>query len=473
MSMAPSVARQVYIDAEALEAARLARMAGAWAAYYGQMEPTIRVAAGQPDDNVVLNFARLIVDKGAGLLVGDGIEFLCDTRDEEEQGQTGDGSAQQDYLDAVWKANHRDTLLHGLAINGGVCGQAWIKIIEQPGKPPRLINLDPQSVRAYWDPSDYQTVTRYELSWHGVDQVSGKVMAYRQTMTPDGRGWAIRDEQAHGDGRWVTTAETEWRYSWAPVIGCQNMPAPNEYYGASDIDADLLGVNRAINAVMTNIALILRHHAHPKTYATGWTPGPKVRVGVDDLITLPMGAAIQTVEMKSDLGSSLQMYERLKSILHEIARIPEVATGKLDGLGGLSGIALKVLYTPMVEKTIVKQRTYGDMLADLNARLLEMGGYAPVDVIAHWPEIVPQDPYQEAQTAVLKSNVGFSRDTLIEEMGGDPAAEAANREADTQSIGQQVARTFVQGASGVAYPGMTGQPAAPGRLPTAQNQPPR
>lgn len=456
----PSVARQVYLNAEAIEAARLSRMAGAWAAYYGQMEPTLRVKPGDPDDNVILNFARLIVDKGAGLLVGDGIQFLCDTEDEEAVGATGAGSPQQEYLDAVWRANHRDTLLHSLAVNGGVCGHAWVKLIEQVGKPPRIVNLDPQNVRACWDPGDYQTVQRYEIAWHGVDQVTGKVVAYRQTITRDGAGWLLTDEQAQGDGRWVTTAETPWRYSWAPILGCQNMPAPNEYYGASDIETDVLGVNRAINAVMTNIALILRHHAHPKTYATGWTPGPQVKLGVDTLLTLPMGATIQNVEMQSDLGSSLQMYERLKSILHEIARIPEVATGKLEGIGGLSGIALKVLYTPMVEKTIVKQRTYGDMFADLNAHLLEMGGHAPVEVVTHWPEIVPQDPYQEAQTAVLKADVGFSRNTLIEEMGGDPAQEAANRESEAQTIGQQVARQFVQGIGATPPPsGRLGQTA--------------
>ena len=465
----PSVARQVALTAEAEEAARMVRMAAAWAAYYGQSEPPLKVRPGEPDDNVVLNFSRLIVDKGAGLLIGDGVGFECDTEAEAEAGEGGAGSPQQDYLDAVWKANRRDTLLHSLATNGGVCGHAWLKLVETPGRPPRVVNLDPQSVTAHWDPSDYQTVLRYVVAWHGIDPNTGKPVAYRQTHTPDGGGWAITDERAEGDGRWVTTAEALWPHAWSQLHGCQNMPAPNEYYGASDIERDVLGVNRSINFTMSNIARILRHHAHPKTFSTGWSPGPNVDVGLDRLITLPQGADIRTVEMQSDLGSSIEFYERLKSILHELARIPEVATGKLEGLGGLSGIALKILYTPMVEKTVVKQRTYGDMLRELCGHLLELGGLAPVDVRVVWPEIVPQDPYQEAQTSVLRQQVGFSRDTLIEDMGGDPAQEAQRREQDSATVGQQVARAFVQGAGGAQTPYQAPQS---GRMPaTATGRP--
>ena len=72
--------------------------------------------------------------------------------------------------------------------------------------------------------------------------------------------------------------------------------------------------------------------------------------------------------MQSDLTSSLAYYARLKEALHEVSRVPEVATGKLESTGALSGVALQLLYGPLVQATEAKRLTYGEMLTELNLR---------------------------------------------------------------------------------------------------------
>ena len=48
----------------------------------------------------------------------------------------------------------------------------------------------------------------------------------------------------------------------------------------------------------------------------------------------------------------------------------EVSVGKVDNIGALSGVALEILYQPLMELTYVKQMTYGPLLEEVNRRAL-------------------------------------------------------------------------------------------------------
>jgi hypothetical protein len=94
---------------------RVSRMDRAWAAYYGHTPDPLKVKPGQPRDTVKVNKARVIVDKGVGFLFSDELEFKLP-------------DPAQVWLDAVWTANKKMTLLHKLALNGGVCGHVFLKM---------------------------------------------------------------------------------------------------------------------------------------------------------------------------------------------------------------------------------------------------------------------------------------------------------------------------------------------------------
>lgn len=382
-----SVADLVAERAAVCEMARRDRMARAWRAYYGEMPRPLRVRPGDPDDNILLNFPRLVVDKGVSALFGaePGLAVGGDAR----------GERAQAWLDRVWEANRKGALLHAIGVNGAVCGHAFVRI--RPGAAgaglPRLVNLDPQTVSVFHEADDYEAVTAYRLEWHGMDPRSGRPCAFRETIERRRGGpapWSVRTEASEGDGPWRTASEAAWPFAWPPIAGCQNLPAPNEVWGVGDLEGDVLAVCSAINFTLSNMARILRFHAHPKTWGSGFS-ARQLDVAVDGLTILPSpDARLQNLEMQSDLGSSLQMYGRLKEALHEIARIPEVAMGRLEGLGALSGTALRILYEPLVEKTRTKRLLYGELLEDLGRRLLEMGGFgAGARVEVAWPPLGP------------------------------------------------------------------------------------
>lgn len=397
------------------EMRRVERICRAWQAYYGDIPGPFKRVAGKPDDNITLNYERLIVDTGVSALFGHGVEF--DVSGEGETAKREDNPAQQ-WLDAVWKANRQDTLLHRLALNGAVAGHAWIQIVEQDGRPPRLVVLDPASVSVRHSPLDYEDVVEYQIQWSGIDPGTGKPCAYRRLVTSQGAWWLITDQESRGDdARWTTTLTSEWRRPWAPILGCQNLPAPNVYWGTSDLEADVTSVVRAMDFVMSNMARILRYHAHPKTIGTGIN-ADELNAEVDGFTAIPSpDAKVFNLEMSGDLSASLEFYKALLESMHELSRVPVVATGKVDGIGALSGVALEVLYRPLMEKSATKRLTYGDMLEELCGRILEMGGYVGVSVETRWPDLLPKDTKAELEAAIMAVELGSDRQTQLDRLG--------------------------------------------------------
>lgn len=423
------------------EMIRLRRYRTAWEAYNGQMPKPLKVVRGAIDDNVLVNYARSVVDKGVAFLFGQDIQFELD-----ETQQT----PPEQWLAACWEANGGIVTFQKLALNGGVCGHAFVKLVPASQTPyPRAIILDPANVTVRWDPDDIETVIWYRIQYAALDPASEEPITVRQLIERNGGAWHITDQEARGAGAWVTVRETDWPWSWAPVLDCQNLPVPNEYWGLSDLPEDVLQLNTSINFVLSNTARIIRFHAHPKTWAKGVT-AEQLKVAPDQTIVLPGDSGeLHNLEMASDLASSIALYERLREALHEVTRVPEVATGKLDSTGQLSGVALQILYQPLLEKTETKRRTYGGLLVELNRRLLALAGYGEEHrTVIHWPELLPTDPAAEAQTALVHEQLGVSKDTILSQLGYDADMERKKREADQATLGEQLLTAFDRGEEG-------------------------
>jgi hypothetical protein len=83
------------------------------------------------------------------------------------------------------------------------------------------------------------------------------------------------------------------------------------------------------------------------------------------------------------------------------------------------------------------------MLTELNRRLLALGGFGEDHhTVIHWPEMLPTDTMQEAQTALLHQQLGVSADTLLQRLGYDPDMEKDKREADSARLGDTLLTAF-------------------------------
>lgn len=409
---------------------RLRRFLRAWRYYDGDHDAvfkTLSVTPGVNRDNVRVNYCKAVVNKGISYLFGKPVTFEMDA--------DRDTDAER-YLEQVWGRRKMITL-QKMAMNGGVTGHVFVKIKRVVGALPRIIVLDPSTVTPVYDPDDIDVVLRWKIEYPAI--IDDKPAIRRQLIDPQGASWEIVDQIRWGDtNRWQTISTENWPWSTAPVLHCQNLPRSNEFWGEADLEEDLLDLNDSLNFVLSNVQRIIRHHAHPKTWARG-VSASQIDTSVDKVTVLNSpDATLANLEMKSDLQSSITQYEQLKMALLDISRTPNASLGgDVAHVNRLSALALRVLFGPLLEKTEVKRATYGTLCVEINRLLLEMDSRPAEDVGVVFKEVLPDDPQSEAQTlAVHRQVFGVSRETILGKLGYDSELEEKRRERENADEGR-------------------------------------
>lgn len=446
------------------DADRKRQMREAWKAYRGELQDPLKVKANQPNDNVKTNRCAPIVDKGVSFLFGQTLKIECGNPEEKSDYQ----AAMQTFVDGMWgDDDDKMTLLSKLGTNGGVCGQCFLKIIPPQGamKYPRMVALDPQLVRIVTPPDDCDLILAFIIEYPLNDEWQKRQIIAR--VDPDGLAgiagdydlddtWTITTYMRRGQaGSWSKVGEQDvWPWPFPPIFTNQNMTNPNEPWGLPDLTNDIIELNQVLNFIESNTSRILKYHAHPKTWGKGFRAS-QMTVGVDDVFIIEaMDGTLQNLEMHSDLKSSLTFIQDLRASMDELSRIPGVATGRLvdfQGLARISGIALMILYQPLIEKTTQKQRLYGRLIREVCRAALVMAGlltleeYEAYPIELHWQDLLPVDDLEAAQTATMLQNLGVSRQTLLAQLGFDPDDEAEKSQAEA-------AKKMVDATRGQAIP---------------------
>lgn len=425
------------------EAARLEQLARNWKYYNGFHKAPLPTAPGQPNDNVIINLARFLVNKGAAFLFGKEVTWEL---------EEGARTPAEQWLDHCWNRNRKRTLLQRLGISGGVTGHVFLKIL--PGDYPRLVSVEPEYVTVFWNAQDIETVWRYRIQWTEFDAQQRALERREDTEKENGR-WTITTYISRGGGRWVLDPDNPpmvWPYDWPPIVDCQNLINPGSFYGLSDLED--LSEQDAINYVASKVQRILRYHAHPKTVGKGFQPDD-VAVSEDETIVLPSAESdLFNLEMQSDLSAALAFLDRLINLYMRTERVPNLDPAQIS-VGALSGFALKMLYGDLLEKTETKRCTYGDLLIEVNRRLLEMGGFGADNYVTlHWPSPLPEDwEEQKARDEFELLNEVASLETVrarrnldneVEQKRID--AEREKRDVNDGNIGAMMARNFFTGA---------------------------
>jgi hypothetical protein len=394
------------------------RIKRAYEAYYYGGPDMLRYRAGEANDNVKINYARLVVDAGVAHLFGSALVINA---------PEGNDDIQQE-IDAIIKANGGGLLWQRMGVSGAIGGTMFYRLMVNDDESIRVMVVDPATVEVLWDERDHEKVTGYVVTF--VPNGGAGARAIRQIIQPADDGWQIVEQEAFDDA-WQTVSIEPWPYPFPPMGHAQNLPSPHEVYGISDLEPDTLDLCDGINRAISNINRILRLYAHPRTWGKmigealnmDANPGAVIRLEHPD-------AELHNLEMQSDLSSSIDLYRRMVGALHESSRIPEVATGKLDSAGSLSSLALRILYAPLMQKTETKRRTYGHAIEEMFLKALYLRGFEDVDIELLWPDTLPADPEGTRRNALVDQQLGVSRTTILEALGYDPEVEDANREAE-------------------------------------------
>ena len=409
-----------------------------WDYYRGKHRRPLKIKDGQANDNVIVNYSRRIVDKSTAFLMGSPPRFEVD----------GENTAADDYLSLVWGTDaQKGMLLQEMSINGGVCGTSFVRLYpaDRPGDLPRIAVLNPSLIEMVTNPDDIDEVVSYQIIWK-----SGEAWKRHRIDSQENGTWIITEEIAKQGTVWTLVQETLHPYTWSPVFWCQNRVNPVDVWGISDLEeAD---INDAINFTASNINRILRYHAHPRTIGTGFTAATLQNTAVDQFWTIPASdSKVQNLEMQSDLASAYNFWSGLREAYSKISGVPDLDPAKVN-VGAMSGFALRILYSDLIELTNVKRNTYGEMLAGINAAVLEMAGFgANVDVRNEWMDPLPVDQAAQVQLLALDRQQGLSLETYLEQREYDVDRELEriqDEKASNATLGEALLGAFERGAVG-------------------------
>lgn len=405
-----------------------------WEAYLGTDPLPLPVADDGTDDNIRLNYAKLIVNKGVSWLFGAdrGLAF-----------SVADNNKASDTLLELWPMEQRAVALHQLGVNGGVCGHTFVRLMDKTDTNPlpRVVVLDPSNMTVFWDQEDIENVLEYRYQWNAIDPATGDAYVRRQRTINGGTTWRIVDEKSAKDATsFDLLGEETWPRPWSPIFECQNLPAPNEFYGASDLEGDVLALVTAIEFVGGYARKLVRHRGHPLPYIIGEEKDrlENLNVSLGRLLVIPEATASVGQLQSADLGTTMTLYDTLKQALYEVSRVPATAFG--TSMSNIAEETVELSFAPAVEKTWDKRLTYGPMLSDLAGRILELGGLSDLLPMPEWTPVVPRSAKSEATALEADLRMGLvSKATASNKRGYDWKVEEAKmreeRDANASALG--------------------------------------
>lgn len=433
------------------EAQRAKQYQRAWQAYDGEGPKPLEVGPDDADDNIRLDYAGLIVDKGVSFLVGKeggvSLQLKVEGAEGEESEEASDAATQR--LNESWPEHQRQLDFHNLATNGGVCGHVWVCLYEDG----RVSVLDPGNCSAEWNEDDVSIIERYIVQWNTVDEETGLGVVRRWRIEPDNAtaptAWTKFLEEHDDDAAtWHVLNETPWLHDYAPIVETQNLPSPNTFYGQADLKPSILDQIEQLESLASDMRRIARLHGHPIPVVTGEDASrmATIEVAIGELLAIPNKEAKLSQLAIAELTSLLELYREIKTALFEASRVPKVALGETQNSGPTTGVALKVEYEPLVEKTETKHMTYGYLINEVARRVCDLIGLQGITITLNWPDPVPSDPKADAEADESEIRMGVvSKQTISEKRGYDWEVEQERMSEEREASAEAMAKAFNTG----------------------------
>jgi hypothetical protein len=393
----PQTQPQYQITAE--DKKRQERIQAAWNAYEDEFDKHFEQMPNEPDMNVISNRVIEIVNASNDFLFAKELQITV---------PEGSPKEAQKFLDDTWgRKETRIPFLLRLGLNGAMAGSAFLRIV--PGRKPgkfRLVEIDPCIINVQTAPQDCLTVLCYCIQYCVDGPVVGgrtQKIYYREEISRiepmefgnDEYGYPTTYEDLDADGldsnvtwsiqhwtqvasagmepkngNWIPAGEPYiWPYPFSPIFSCQNLPRPNSFWGYPDVTKGLIGLNNALNLVQSGINV--ERKIRRLLFAPGTGEGT-IPISPGVIMQLPLPEQkIEAVQVASATADDLTFAANLRSDMDELSAVPGVATGRIDILPrGITGIAIELLYGPLLKKTDKKRCTYGAMIIEVSKALL-------------------------------------------------------------------------------------------------------
>jgi hypothetical protein len=279
-----------------------------------------------------------------------------------------------EILREVWEVqNNKENLLWEIGANGGVSGDSFVKVayeeeyVDPAGNfhPPKVRILPLNSAFCFpeWHPHDRNRLIRFKLKyrfWGTALEGTRQVFTYTELMTEDSIQEFVNDELIDSRENPIGTI---------PVVHIANTMVPGSPWGLADIQ-DITELNRLYNETATLLADIINYYAAPVTVVTGAKQNNLER-GPKKVWTVPNeNAKIQNLTSDANIPGVIAFLQTIKQGMHEITGVPESALGQAQPVSNTSGVALSIMYQPLMNRFHQKTVQYGAGLKRVNELIL-------------------------------------------------------------------------------------------------------
>jgi hypothetical protein len=177
-----------------------------------------------------------------------------------------------------------------------------------------------------------------------------------------------RDSRVYYEGKEIRVERHN--LGFIPVVHIPNYPRPNSVYGESDFEA-VLNLQQSLDVNLTDLRDIISYHGAPTTVITGAAKDDELERGSDRLWFLAdKDAKVTNLGLGLELAPSISFISMLRSMMHELAGLPEGILGTLDT--GNSAVATLIRFIPLLNRREVKVSQYARGLQQVVAMMIRM-----------------------------------------------------------------------------------------------------
>ena len=317
------------------------------------------------DRLITFNYCKAVVDKSVSFLFGKGFTFHPNHED--------DGKI-VDMLNEVWEYNQKTVTGIEMGQMGGVTGDCFVKVsweepetngdgepydLEYPDGKVRLDVIPSKMVFPTYTSNDRKKMVKCEILY-AVLTDGGQVEIHREEITRDKitiyRGDEVIEEKDNPINK-------------INIVHIKNMPEAGRWSGQSDIE-DIISLQKELNEKVTDISDIINYHSAPVTIIKGAKTKNLEKGARKVWGGLPTDSDVFNLQLNSDLSASNNYIDKVKTAIAELSNTPEESLGGMSNVSNATGVALRIQYAPLLEKTRIKRRTYGEGIREINKLIL-------------------------------------------------------------------------------------------------------
>lgn len=366
------------------------------------------------------NFNRPVVNLGAAFLAGGPVKWKIDPDDASEGAQVK-AQAITDAAFAIWDRSGSDRAMLRAARTGGIYGEVVGLATRDADVRPRIEFVCPDICTPTFAGSDVSRLIALQIVWQEESR-DGRRVTWTEQFTEAGR-------EVLKDGE--TQPEQSLTTDGIPAAWIRNSEIMGLPYGESDL-AGIVDLCEAYDHAMSKREAAIDYYAQPgivvKAVKANTTT---IQKDLRTIWYLPADGDINFLEWKGSPPDVEQHLERIRNDIAEISQTPAVAFGRQDsGFSSISGVALRILYGPLLAKTRDKKSSWGPSLEYLMWLCLRDEGFeVPLESVnVDWPDPLPEDVLQMIQAEVAAVDGGLrSHATAMANLGVEDTEEELER----------------------------------------------